>query len=236
MNYQKIYDDLISRGLKRGLNKSKLDYYTEKHHIVPRCLGGSDRCDNLVLLKAEEHFLAHKLLTKIYPDNYKIIMALISMGMQSHTHKRHYNKSYAYARRKMSELQSGTGNPFYGKTHTEEFKSKLRLLYTGRKITWVDKILETKRKFPRKLTNEEKLEISKRNSGQGNGMFGKTHSKEARIKISNAAKERYKDPSKNPAAKRCIINGKEYGSIKQASEGTGLSRHIIRKMLKEVKL
>ncbi|UGO50234.1 putative homing endonuclease [Morganella phage vB_MmoM_Rgz1] len=232
MNYKKIYDNLIKKGLERGLNKTKLDYYTERHHIVPRCLGGNDDTSNLVLLTAEEHFIAHRLLSKIYPSNYKIIMACIAMGMKSPTHERHYNKSYGDARRKMAELQTGKGNPFYGKRHSQEFKDKLSSLYKGRKCTWKDKVSKTKQENPRLLSDEEKLVISIRNSGSGNYMYGKTHTAEARAKISKAAKERFKDPSKNPAAKKCRVNGKEYGSIKQASEDTGLSKHLIRKLLK----
>ncbi|MFM8069452.1 HNH endonuclease [Klebsiella pneumoniae] len=67
MNYKRIYDELISRGKLRGLKKSQLGFYTEKHHIHPRSLGGTDEDDNLVLLTFREHFIAHWLLTKIHP-------------------------------------------------------------------------------------------------------------------------------------------------------------------------
>lgn len=52
MDYQKIYSNLIQK------RKSVLleNQYTEKHHIVPKCLGGSDDEDNLVVLTPEEHF------------------------------------------------------------------------------------------------------------------------------------------------------------------------------------
>ena len=39
--------------------------YTEIHHIVPRSLGGSNDLTNLVALSAREHYLCHKLLTKM---------------------------------------------------------------------------------------------------------------------------------------------------------------------------
>lgn len=66
MNYTKIYDNLIERGLKRGLDKLKLNYYTEKHHIIPKSMGGANNKDNYVLLTAREHFFAHELLYKIH--------------------------------------------------------------------------------------------------------------------------------------------------------------------------
>ena len=37
MNYQKIYDTLINRAKDRIYAG-----YTEKHHIIPRCMGGND--------------------------------------------------------------------------------------------------------------------------------------------------------------------------------------------------
>lgn len=64
MNYEKIYNSLIQSRKPQGLDKSKLDGYYEIHHIVPRCLGGSDEESNLVLLTGREHYIAHLLLTK----------------------------------------------------------------------------------------------------------------------------------------------------------------------------
>ena len=41
-----------------------LNCYTERHHIVPKSLGGSDDKDNIVLISPRKHFLVHWLLTK----------------------------------------------------------------------------------------------------------------------------------------------------------------------------
>ena len=41
-----------------------IEGYTENHHIVPRSFGGSNKKENLVILTAREHFIAHLLLTK----------------------------------------------------------------------------------------------------------------------------------------------------------------------------
>ena len=63
MNYQKIYDGLISNcKLRDGV-----DGYNEVHHIIPKSMGGHKTDDaNLVALTAREHFIAHFLLAKIY--------------------------------------------------------------------------------------------------------------------------------------------------------------------------
>ena len=60
MNYQRIYNQIIERAKTRQLN-----CYKEKHHIIPRCIGGKD-INNIVELTAKEHFLCHRLLCEIY--------------------------------------------------------------------------------------------------------------------------------------------------------------------------
>lgn len=63
MDYKKLYDNLIS---SRKDEKLKNGEYYENHHIIPRCLGGSDDCSNLIKLTFREHFIAHWLLCKIH--------------------------------------------------------------------------------------------------------------------------------------------------------------------------
>lgn len=71
MNYQKIYNNLISKRIY-----SPATGYKEVHHIIPRCLGGTDDKSNLVSLSYKEHYLAHVLLCKIYPDNTDLSLAI----------------------------------------------------------------------------------------------------------------------------------------------------------------
>jgi len=108
MNYLKIYEALIERAKNRIL-----EGYCEEHHIVPRCLNGSDHRDNLVELTPEEHYLAHQLLVKIHPGNPKLIKAASMM-----IPNRPSNKLYGWLRRKLAEVQSeeqsGTGNSQFG--------------------------------------------------------------------------------------------------------------------------
>lgn len=84
MNYQKIYNSIIQKAKSENrvkLRKNKADFiYYENHHIIPKCLGGTDNKENLVLLTAKEHFLCHKLLTRIYEGNRKIACAYHKMS------------------------------------------------------------------------------------------------------------------------------------------------------------
>lgn len=141
MNYQKIYDSLVKRGRSRAIQG-----YTESHHIVPRCLGGSDESDNLVDLTPEEHYLAHQLLVKMYPNCPPLANAAMMMTAQ-----RPSNKVYGWLRRRvskvMSDNQSGKGNSQYGTKwiYSIELKSNRKIpkeypvpegWHLGRKTNW----------------------------------------------------------------------------------------------------
>lgn len=93
-----IYDDLIARA--RGRSRHG---YMERHHIIPKCMGGSNRKNNLVYLTAKEHFIAHKLLVRIYPDVYGLWQALIAMGRIVHFKSR----IFASERQRAAELRRG---------------------------------------------------------------------------------------------------------------------------------
>lgn len=96
MNYKNHYDNLINRAQHRTL-----ETYTENHHIIPRCMGGIDDKTNLVRLTPEEHYLAHQLLVKIYPENIALINAAIMM-----IPNRPSNKLYGWLRRRFATVQS----------------------------------------------------------------------------------------------------------------------------------
>ena len=83
MNYDRIYQELMAAARHRGTDKSKLHSYYELHHIVPKCLGGSEDEANLVLLTAREHFIAHRLLAKEHPNNCKLLFAVAAFRMDS---------------------------------------------------------------------------------------------------------------------------------------------------------
>jgi hypothetical protein len=105
MNYQKIYDSIIRRGQER-----KLEGYSEKHHIIPRCLGGSDEITNLVSLTPEEHYLCHLLLVKIHPNNIRLVKAAMFM-VSSNSKQQRNNKVYGWLKRQYSDYMRGPNNP-----------------------------------------------------------------------------------------------------------------------------
>ena len=88
MNHQKIYDNIIKKAKlekRKKLKKHNINFkYYENHHILPKCLGGLDYKENLVLLTFKEHYICHKLLMYIYPKNLSIIYAFKMMSQNCH--------------------------------------------------------------------------------------------------------------------------------------------------------
>ena len=77
MDYKRIYDDLIAYRQKNIL----LTGYIEKHHIIPRSLGGTNDKENLVALSGREHYIAHLLLARFNRCS-QTAYALIAMQMK----------------------------------------------------------------------------------------------------------------------------------------------------------
>jgi hypothetical protein len=69
--YTKIYFSIIE---KRKNSNSLTDVNYEKHHIIPKSLGGNNKKDNLISLTVKEHFICHLLLTKMTEGNNKTKM------------------------------------------------------------------------------------------------------------------------------------------------------------------
>jgi len=80
MNYQKIYQDFIA---SRRLREADIVGYSEKHHIVPKALGGGNEKANLIRLTPEDHFFAHLLLARIHGR--KMWAAVAAMGNLART-------------------------------------------------------------------------------------------------------------------------------------------------------
>ena len=78
MDYLCIYKNIIEKARTLEQQRIKEQIYTEEHHIVPRCMGGTNVSSNLVNLTPREHFICHWLLFKHYKDS-KLAHAFFSM-------------------------------------------------------------------------------------------------------------------------------------------------------------
>jgi hypothetical protein len=98
MNYIRIYNSIIERAKTRILPG-----YFEQHHILPKCLGGTNEQTNLVKLTPEEHYVVHQLLIKIYPYNHKLVFAAVRMLFHN-SNNRINNKLYGWLKRKHQNI------------------------------------------------------------------------------------------------------------------------------------
>ncbi len=111
----KNYNKLIKEA--QEANHSRDAQYLENHHILPRSLGGNDTPDNMVLLTAYEHFMAHYELFKSYDESQwqhePMMRALLMMGCISPDHADRYVEAEKYqeAREAYAEFMRGDGNP-----------------------------------------------------------------------------------------------------------------------------
>ena len=180
MNYSKIYNDLIYRAKNRIY-----DGFTESHHIIPRCMQGSNDIANIAELTPEEHFLAHQLLINIYPNEPKLVLAARYMCYDSNG-KRINNKMFGWIRKKhaesMSKLnkgrivspelakrrgdsQKGKIGPMKDKTHSAETKQKMSDSAIGkskppRTITHTKNHADSIRGVPRSEETKQKIKES----------------------------------------------------------------------------
>lgn len=135
--------------------------YHERHHIIARCMGGTDEEDNLIDLFAREHFEAHRLLALENPDVQGLTYAWWCMCQCPGSSKKRDEvtpEEYENARIAFVQSISGENNYFYGKHHSDESKKK--------NSEW----------------HKENM------SGKNNPFYGKYHTKESRKKNSLAHK------------------------------------------------
>ena len=117
MDYQKIYNNLITtRSLKNRVKNN--DGCLESHHILPRCLVGTNEKENLVLLTPREHYIAHWLLYRMHTGKIKAKMAYAFFLMCSNNpnQKRLINsRNFECARNAVKNACSGENNHNKGK-------------------------------------------------------------------------------------------------------------------------
>ena len=192
------YDKFIQNILNTRGRFACLDGYHERHHIIPKCMNGSNSKDNLIDLYAREHFIAHKLLAEENPQNYQLKYAYWNMcqctGRDGQDKYIPTPEEYEEARIFCHETMSGENHPMYGKHHTQE--------------------------------SREKMSISKKDmyNGENNPFFGKKHSQEniEKMKGTHSGKD---NPKSRPVY--CIELGIGFDSIGIASEKTGVNKRSI---------
>ena len=169
--YKQWHDNIIARGKNRILTG-----YKEKHHIIPKSLGGNNSKDNLVELTAREHFMVHMLLCKFTKGEAKRSM-LYAFHCMCYYKKdgRDYKINSRIAQKLRSELK-------FSPEHIEN----LRKSHLGKKQS---KETILKRSLSRKKISEEmKLRIGQFHKGNKYNL-GKKAAKETKQKLSEIRKQ-----------------------------------------------
>ncbi len=180
--YTKIYYQIVKKAKERTTIN-----YTEKHHIIPCSLTGSNKKDNIVALTAREHFICHWLLTKMTADiaRRKMIFALHMMRVKSknHNNQRYETKitSRVYAQYKIEHAKNSS---IMNKGKTPHNK--------GKKLEGIELEKQQERtRNRRKLTPEENvIRIAKMIATN----TGRTRSEDTKLKMSLAHKGKLKGP------------------------------------------
>jgi hypothetical protein len=187
--YTRWYNNITEQAKTRTI-----DGYTEKHHIIPRSLGGSNNADNLVRLTAREHFVCHWLLTKMHLGEArgKMINALYLMQGKNKYQDRYINsKVYEKLRQEYSQYISNLNK---GRVQSLEEKARQITAITGRK------------RAP--FSDEWKAKMSASKLGENNNRYGATVSNETKQKMREKALGR-KQSAETIAKKIAATQGKK---------------------------
>ena len=186
--YKQWYENIISSARNRTIKG-----YTERHHIIPKSLGGTNELSNLVRLTAREHFICHLLLTKFTIGYDKKLMdfALGKFIQNSPLQQRTFNY-WEYNKIRKSISAARTGHKF-----SEETKKKMSEKAKGRTpwnkgVTGLTHSEESNKKRSDTLTGRKRSDefcqkVSASKIGHTSGMTGKKHTNETKKKMSSKA-------------------------------------------------
>lgn len=180
--YERWYYHIIAKAKCQSRSKGGEVYY-EEHHIVPRSLGGGDSDENLVLLTYREHLLCHWLLYKFSEGENKAKMAYAFWAMCQLVNDHHQRVP------PLRVLESARH------AHIKELSKKMS--GKGNPMYGSDGGF-----LGKKHTKEHRQKIS------GNGMYGKTHSKEACERIAIAQRARKGIPKSEETKRKMSDNAK----------------------------
>lgn len=170
MDYTKIYESVIDIARHR-----KLDCYVEKHHVLPKCIGGEN--GEQVELTAREHFIAHQLLAKMHPKEHGLIFSAYKMANAKDG--RANSKDYAWLRERYGAATADRNRLRKGekrKPRDEQTKLKISIALRGQKLSKETRKKMSKAHLGKKKSAETKqrmsearqrIERAKHGEGQG---------------------------------------------------------------------
>lgn len=187
--YTRIYYSIV----ENALNRIPLSY-VERHHIIPKSLGGSNSQSNIVKLTAREHYICHLLLTKMVNGEARKKMVYALWILSNKTSKKN-SRIYQSTRESFAELMKKRKHSpetiekmkkaQKGKTISQAHRERLRVINTGLVRNFTNEHRENLSKAGkgRVITPEWREKLSQANKGQGKG---RKLSDETKAKLSAA--------------------------------------------------
>lgn len=132
--YTRCYYSIVTSAAQEKRVKAAGAIYYEKHHIIPKSIGGTNEDANLVFLTAREHYICHMLLTKMTSgaSRRKMCYAFWGLNNQASKYQARYSSSklYAYSKKIMQESLSleRAGKTLierYGESRAAEIKNNM---------------------------------------------------------------------------------------------------------------
>jgi hypothetical protein len=168
------YNEFINNILETRGRFACGDEYHERHHILPRCMGGQNDEENLIDLYAREHFIAHKLLAQDNQDNDSLVYAWSCMAFV----KRNNQERYELTPEEYEEARTALSKAMSERNISEETLENMK------------KAAKERSKNPIFLENQSNAQKKRLSVPENNPMYGKHHTKEAREKIGQATRDR----------------------------------------------
>ena len=123
MDWKRVYMQIIVRARTRVIQKG---IYREMHHIVPTCLGGQNVKENKVELTYREHFICHRILHTIFPENKELAAAFHISAYGTNARKtRKSGVVWCPSSRALEAAKLAKAFARVGTHHSEETKAKM---------------------------------------------------------------------------------------------------------------
>ena len=223
------YEEFINNNLETRGRFNCGDVYHERHHIIPKCIGGGNETENLIDLFAREHFIAHKLLAKENPKNKELIYAWWCMATANGKHTDDAYKltpeEYEEIRTMYSKSVTGENNPMFGKIHSVETRRKISENHA-------DVSGENNPNYGKPRSDETKQKLSElrkgKFTGEDNPFYGKKHTEEAKQKMSEERKGKFIGENNSFYGKKHTEETKKKISISNSRGKSARARKVIR--------
>jgi len=241
--YLKIYIKLIDKFKQSKSMGTTGNVYCEAHHILPKCLGGSDLEENIVNLPVRYHIMAHYLLTVIYPEVNCLKLALALFVNGGSGNKPQEQRSFAiktFSTRTISTMREEAHNALLNRSDEElvnireagDRKINKRLI--NGHFVFTDKLEDRLLIKTPEMTYPRNPQSHPKNLATVG--TGRKHTEESKRKISEARRKKNSSESyiggRNSRAKKVIgPDGQIFDCIQYAANFANVNRTTMRKWL-----